>query len=209
MSRPRDSRAATLAFAAAVGVWRPDLSGPGGMPGLRELGAVVGFMVVASVLTPMYAGEEFGWTSYLRPRLFGGRTLPSMAATSLIWALWHFPLAFIGYVEFANVVLGLTVWTLSFSLQEIILTWLYHRSRSVWVASLAHAGNNMVLFLILGDVLDHDNGMGPIAPMALALVPIALICAWIIIGRRLPGDPTPIAIATTPASAPTSADAVN
>lgn len=26
----------------------------------------------------MYWGEEFGWTSYLRPRLFGGRMAPSL-----------------------------------------------------------------------------------------------------------------------------------
>ncbi|MFJ9209651.1 type II CAAX prenyl endopeptidase Rce1 family protein [Streptomyces sp. NPDC102264] len=60
---------------------------------------VLGLMVIALILTPLYAGEEFGWTSYLRPRILGGRTVPSVIATGLIWAAWHFPLAFIGYVE--------------------------------------------------------------------------------------------------------------
>ncbi|MEU6330721.1 hypothetical protein ABZ851_26105 [Streptomyces sp. NPDC047049] len=68
--------------------------------------------------------------------------------------MWHFPLAFSGYVEFTNVEIGLAVWALSFQLQEIILMWLYQRSGSVWVASLAHAGSNMVLFLILSETLD-------------------------------------------------------
>ncbi|MFE3887781.1 CPBP family intramembrane glutamic endopeptidase [Streptomyces lydicus] len=177
--------AATLALAAALGLWDPDLSGPGGLPGMKELATVLGLMIVALVLTPLYAGEEFGWTSYLRPRLFGGRTVPSIIATGLIWAVWHFPLAFIGYVEFTNAVIGLTVWTLSFQLQEIILMWLYQRSGSVWVASLAHAGNNMVLFLILGETLDGREGLGPVTPMLLVLAPMAAICLWLVGTQRL------------------------
>ncbi|MCZ1007070.1 CPBP family intramembrane glutamic endopeptidase [Streptomyces lydicus] len=177
--------AATLALAAALGLWDLDLSGPGGLPGMQELATVLGLMMVALFLTPLYAGEEFGWTSYLRPRLFGGRTVPSIIATGLIWAVWHFPLAFIGYVEFTNAVIGLAVWTLSFQLQEIILMWLYQRSGSVWVASLAHAGNNMVLFLILGETLDTREGLGPVTPMLLVLAPMAAICLWLVGTRRL------------------------
>ncbi|MDG9724626.1 CPBP family intramembrane glutamic endopeptidase [Streptomyces sp. DH41] len=177
--------ACTLVLAAAVGLWEPDLTGPGGMPGTDELVSVLGLMVVALILTPLYAGEEFGWTSYLRPRIFDGRTVPSVIATGFIWAVWHFPLAFIGYVEFPNVVFGLVMWTLSFQLQEIMLMWLYQRSGSVWVASLAHAGNNMVLFLILGEMLNETEGLGAAAPMVLSLVPMAAICLWIVGSRRL------------------------
>ncbi|MFJ3953919.1 lysostaphin resistance A-like protein [Streptomyces libani] len=177
--------AATLALAAGAGLWDPDLSGPDGMPGTKELVSVLGLMMVALILTPLYSGEEFGWTSYLRPRLFSGRTVPSAVATGLIWAVWHFPLAFIGYVEFTNVVIGLAVWTLSFQLQEIMLLWLYQRSGSVWVASLAHAGNNMVLFLILGETLDETEGLGAVTPMLLTLAPLAVICLWIVGGRKL------------------------
>ncbi|MDT0457379.1 CPBP family intramembrane glutamic endopeptidase [Streptomyces sp. DSM 41527] len=149
-----------LALATALGLWDPDLSGPGGLPGTKELATVLGLMMVALLLTPLYSGEEFGWTSYLRPRLFGGRTVPSIIATGLIWAVWHFPL-------------------------EIILMWLYQRSGSVWVASLAHAGNNMVLFLILGETLDGREGLGPVTPMLLTLAPMAAICLWLVSPRRL------------------------
>ncbi|MFE9251333.1 CPBP family intramembrane glutamic endopeptidase [Streptomyces sp. NPDC007088] len=176
--------ATTLALAAATGLWEPDLSGPGGIPGTKELVSVLGLMVAAVALSPLYAGEEFGWTSYLRPRLFGGRTAPSVIATGLVWAVWHFPLAFIGYVEFTNVLIGLAVWTISFQLQEIILMWLYQRSGSVWVASLAHAGNNMVLFLLLGEVLDEAKGLGAVAPMLLSLAPMTAICLCVVGGRK-------------------------
>ncbi|MFJ5104176.1 lysostaphin resistance A-like protein [Streptomyces sp. NPDC088554] len=177
--------ALTLAFAAVVGLWDPDLSGPGGIPGTKDLVSVLGLMAVALILTPLYAGEEFGWTSYLRPRIFGGRTVPSLVATGLIWAVWHFPLAFIGYIEFPNVAVGLVVWTLFFQLQEIMLMWLYQRSGSVWVASVAHSGNNMVCFLILGEMLNDTEGLGALAPILLSLVPMAAICLWIVGSRRL------------------------
>ncbi|MEV5986301.1 type II CAAX endopeptidase family protein [Streptomyces sp. NPDC052051] len=180
----------TLALAAALGVWHPDLSGPGGiLPGGDELLSLTAMMLVALVLTPLYLGEEFGWTGYLRSRLFGGALVPSSIATGLIWAVWHFPLAFTGYVEFSDLALGLLVWTVSFQLQEILLLWLYKRSGSIWVAGLAHAGNNMVLFLILGTYLgDEDGGVGTIWPMALLAVPMALICLWLVARRALNAD---------------------
>ena len=174
-----------LGLAALLGLWHPRLSGPGGvLPGAGDVLSVLGMMVVALVLTPVYWGEEFGWTSYLRPRLFGGAPVPSSIVTGLIWAVWHFPLAFIGYVDFPDVVLGLLVWTVSFQLQEVLLLWLYTRSGSVWVASLAHAGNNMVLFLVLGRVLVEGAGLGPIWPMVLSAAPMAVLCLGIAANAR-------------------------
>ncbi|WP_234430728.1 CPBP family intramembrane glutamic endopeptidase [Streptomyces sp. NRRL F-4489] len=167
----------TLGLAALLGVWHPRLSGAAGiLPSTADILSVLVLMVIALVLTPLYCGEEFGWTSYLRPRLFGGAPVPSSLVTGLIWAVWHFPLAFIGYVDFPNVVLGLLIWTVSFQLQEILLLWLYTRSGSIWVASLAHAGNNMVLFFLLGHVLDEGAGLGPTWPMALSAIPMAALC---------------------------------
>lgn len=178
----------TLGLAALLGLWHPDLSGPGGfLPGPGEALSVLGLMLAAVVLTPVYWGEEFGWTSYLRPRLFGGAPVPSAVVTGLIWAVWHFPLAFIGYVDFPDVALGLLVWTVLFQLQEVILMWLYNRSGSIWVASLAHAGNNMVLFVLLGRFLDDEAGLGPTWPMLLSAVPLAAICLLITAGSRRRG----------------------
>ena len=62
-------------MATALGLWKPDLS-PLGTSGLPEWASPLLLMAVAIPLTPVYWGEEFGWTSYLRPRLFGGRPVP-------------------------------------------------------------------------------------------------------------------------------------
>ncbi len=56
-----------LATAAGARWWRPDLSPVGGA------GGVVLLLVLQVVLTPAYWGEEFGWTSFLWPRLVPGR----------------------------------------------------------------------------------------------------------------------------------------
>jgi membrane protease YdiL (CAAX protease family) len=116
--------AASVGLAAALGLWRPDLSAlDRAVPGLPGWAFILLLMGIVPVLTPLYWGEEFGWTSYLRLRLFADRPLLSTVTTGLIWAVWHYPLAFLGYVVFPNVILGLAVWTASFLLYEIILTW--------------------------------------------------------------------------------------
>src|ERR1044072_7240259 len=173
--------AVPMALAAVLGLWRPDLTPLDeiveGVPGWA---AVLALMLALPVLTPLYWGEEFGWTSYLRPRLFGGRMAPSVIITGLVWASWHYPLAFIGYVEFSRLFLGLLVWTLSFQCQEAILAWLFVRSGTIWTASLAHAGNNMVLFLLTGQVLGSgDDGLGTVAVTLLTMIPLAGLSLWI------------------------------
>ncbi|MEW1718640.1 CPBP family intramembrane glutamic endopeptidase [Streptomyces sp. NPDC093109] len=153
--------AGALAFAAVAGLWRPDLSPLDGLvPGLPGWAGVLLLMCVVPLLTPLYWGEEFGWTSYLRPRVYPGRMVPSVLVTGVVWAVWHYPLAFLGYIEFGNVLLGLAVWTVSFLFQEILLCWLYLRSGTIWTASLAHAGNNMVLSLLLSVVVGDGGGGG-------------------------------------------------
>ncbi|MEE4420707.1 CPBP family intramembrane glutamic endopeptidase [Streptomyces bugieae] len=182
---PAALAACTLGLAVLFGLWHPQLSGLGGvLPGADDVLTVLGMMMASLVLTPLYWGEEFGWTSYLRPRLFGGALLPSSLVTGLIWAVWHVPLAFIGYVDFPNMALGLLVWTVSFQFQEVILMWLYTRSGSIWVASLAHAGNNMVLSLVLGQVLDEGAGLGPTWPMVLSTIPLAVLSLAITVHTR-------------------------
>ncbi|MCP2163444.1 CPBP family intramembrane glutamic endopeptidase [Goodfellowiella coeruleoviolacea] len=178
--------AATVALATALGLCRPDLSLLDGLvPGLPGWAVVPLLLGVVVLLTPVYWGEEFGWTSYLRPRVASGRPLVSVLVTALIWALWHYPLAFLGYISFANTAVGLLVWTVSFCCQEILLATLYVHSGTVWVASLAHAGNNMVLSLLVGLLLGDGGGLDSTTLTWLPAVPMALLGGWIVLGRRL------------------------
>ena len=175
--------AATLALAAALGLWRPTLAPLNNVvPGLPWWAFLTLLMLVVPLLAPLYWGEEFGWTSYLRLRIFPRRPLAATLATGLIWAIWHYPLAFLGYVEYTNVTLGLMVWTLSFLCQEVILTWLRMRSGSIWTTSVAHAGNNMTLSLLTGALL--SGTLGATALTAVMTAPMAVVAGWILLSGR-------------------------
>lgn len=172
--------AATAAVAALFGARLAPLDGQ--LAGLPGWALVAVLLLVVPLLTPIYWGEEFGWTGYLRQRVFVGRPVAATLATGLIWAVWHYPLAFVGYIEFDNVVVGLAVWTVSFVCQEVVLSWLRVRSGSVWTASLAHAGNNMVLALLVGFLLvDVDVTMVTVY----ITIPIAALAAWVLATGRL------------------------
>lgn len=179
--------AAAVGLAAALGVWRPTLAPLDRLaPGLPWWALLAVLMLVVPLLAPLYWGEEFGWTSYLRLRICPGRPLAATLATGLIWAAWHYPLAFLGYVQFGNVVAGLAVWTVSFLCQEVMLTWLRMRSGSIWTTSVAHAGNNMVLSLLVGTLL----GEGALAVTAFMTAPMAVAAGWILLSGRYRAAPT-------------------
>jgi len=172
--------AATAAVAVLFGARLSPLDGQvGGLPSWALLAML---LLVVPLLTPVYWGEEFGWTSYLRQRVYPGRPVAATCATGLIWAVWHYPLAFVGYIEFENVAVGLAVWTLSFLCQEVLLSWLRVRSGSVWTASLAHAGNNMVLALLVGFLLSDVNVT---AVTVFTTIPLAVLAAWVLATGRL------------------------
>lgn len=176
---------ATLATAAALGWWNGDLAPLDRIvPGLPGWAFVAALMIVVPLLTPLYWGEEFGWTGYLRMRLFAGRPLAATLATGLIWAVWHYPLAFVGYIDFDHVPLGLAIWTGAFLAQQVLLSWLRIRSGSIWPTSLAHAGNNMVLSLLLGDVL-AVGGLDDTVLTLLMAVPTSAVALWIVATGRL------------------------
>lgn len=133
----------------------------------------------------MYWGEEFGWTGYLRARLLPGRPLAAVLVTGLIWGVWHVPLAFLGYIEFSNNLVALPVWTVFFVLQQIPLSWLYLASKTVWVPSLAHAGNNMVIGLITEVLLVEHGDLDTVSVMFVLSVPLGIAALFMVRGRLL------------------------
>lgn len=180
--------AAAVLVAVATGVEAPSFAEfdalASGVPGWITLLILA---LALLLLTPLYGGEELGWTGYLRPRLFPGRTHLSILATGLIWAVWHFPLAFVGYIEFGNVAFGLVSWTVSFILQEYILAWLWMRSGNIWVVSLAHCGNNMVFSLLTAHLLESRTNT--IQLMWITSVALAAVVVWLAATGRLEAGP--------------------
>lgn len=181
--------AATVALAAVLGLYHPDVSEITSTIPLLELALL---LVIPIAVLPAFWGEEFGWRSYLQQRV---SRWPVRAAliTGIIWSVWHYPLVFTDYADHSSPLVGMVTWTITVIPQAIILAWLFLRSGSVWVACLAHAGNNMILGTLSAALLVDAGGLDSSTVALLELVPLTAICVWILLGKRLvaPVDPEP------------------
>lgn len=140
---PLGVAAVVVGLAAAVG--RPVQFSADAGAGVPFWAAPLLLCGLSLATTVLFWGEEFGWTGYLLLRICPGRPRRAALVAGLIAAVWHFPLAFLGYAEYPNLALGLAGWTAWIVCQELILAWLRAGSGSIWPACLAHAGNNMVI----------------------------------------------------------------
>src|SRR5262245_10331513 len=112
-----------------------------GLVGRIVLNAVAG-LVIVSILTFF---EEIGWRAWLLPRLrdrLGAR--PAVVVTAIIWALWHVPFQLSGVQHIDGISpAGLAV-TLPIGIMVagLILGWLWLRTESIWLVSIAHGALN-------------------------------------------------------------------
>jgi uncharacterized protein len=177
-----------IGLAAVLGISRPDLSQLGSLfsslplPGWTGLPLLMGLPILTM---PLFWGEEFGWRGYLQVRLLRDSPLKAAIATGFIWAIWHYPLYFLGYSEYANPFIGLLTATVFAILLAIVLAWLRLSTRSVWSSSLAHAGINMVLATLSTALLVGGAKIDWAVNDLLQSVPLSAICAWIILSGQL------------------------
>ncbi|MDH6282549.1 CPBP family intramembrane glutamic endopeptidase [Prescottella agglutinans] len=152
------------------------------------------FVAVASVVpivaAPLFWGEEFGWTAYLRDRLVPGRPVATTFATGLIWGVWHWPLPWVGYFgaggTATDAVVAMLMWLPLSVLLEFVIGWLWGRSGSVWPPAILHGGSNLVVAVGIGRFVDpgaHTNTVTLL--MCAAYVPVvACIVGASIVSRR-------------------------
>jgi membrane protease YdiL (CAAX protease family) len=180
-----------IGLATLLGISRPDLSQLGTLfPGMQLPGwaGLPLLMGVPILMMPLFWGEEFGWRGYLQIRLLRHSPLKAAIATGFIWAVWHYPLYFLRYSEYANPFIGLITATVFAILLAIILAWRRLRTRSVWSSSLAHAGTNMVLATLSTALLVGGAKIDWAVNDLLQSVPLATMCAWIILSGQLRAD---------------------
>jgi len=105
-------------------------------------------------------GEEFGWRGYLQEKLLRKYGLNGgLILLGVIWGYWHLPIGLMGWNFPNQPVLGAFILTpLSTIFLGIFLGWLYLRSRSIWIPTLAHASWNLCATLLLNElVLQRDD----------------------------------------------------
>jgi membrane protease YdiL (CAAX protease family) len=105
------------------------------------INAIVGLIIV-SVLAFF---EEIGWRAWLLPRLavrFGARR--AVVLTAVIWAFWHTPFQLSGLQHIAGVSPGRLALTMPIAIfgPGLVIGWLWLRTRSIWIVSLAHGALN-------------------------------------------------------------------
>jgi membrane protease YdiL (CAAX protease family) len=179
-----------VALATILGLFTP-----------RDVSAsVTSSLMVTLISIPLFWGEEFGWRSYLQIRLFSSRPLLAAVATGLIWGVWHYPAVLAGYLPNEHGLIGVLIYPWYMIPSSIILGWLRLRSDSVWAPTLAHAANNITGPLV-GTALIVSGGHGDLlfSPRGiLVLIPLSILCAWIIFSGQLkprpraPASPRPI-----------------
>ncbi|MFP6687060.1 MAG: CPBP family intramembrane glutamic endopeptidase [Polyangiaceae bacterium] len=112
-----------------------------GLVGRFLLNAGLGLLMVSA----LSVFEEIGWRAWLLPRLtdrMGERG--GVLGGALIWALWHTPYVLGGlhYFEHISLYAVLLLTPLGHIGAGIFLGWLWLRTRSIWMVSLAHGALN-------------------------------------------------------------------
>ena len=130
-----------IGLATVLGISRPDLSQLGTLfPVCNSPAGNLLLLMGAHHYDAPVLGRRVRLERLLAGPVTGHSPLKAAIATGFIWAVWHYPLYFLGYSEYANVFIGLITATIFAILLAIILAWLRLRTRSVWSSSLAHAG---------------------------------------------------------------------
>lgn len=108
----------------------------------RALPAYLIALVAGIVLGPLW--EEPGWRGFALPRLQAGYgPLIGTLVLGVLWALWHLPGYFGGWLQGSP--LALLVSSVAFS---FVMTWVYNNTRgSILLMILLHASSNATLAL--------------------------------------------------------------
>lgn len=178
--------AATLGLALLFGMWRP---------ASKDFDSgTASFLLLAPVIpvvaAPIFFGEEFGWTAFLRDRLLPGRPVATTFATGVIWGVWHWPLPWVGYLgtggSAADAFVAMLMWLpLSIEL-EFLIGWLWARSGSVWPPAILHGGSNLVVALGLELFVGNAGPSGATTTLLMCAAYLPVV-AWLVVTTRLGG----------------------
>ena len=132
-------------------------------------------------------GEELGWRGFLLPRLLPLGQWKALLISGVIWGVWHAPVIAQGHNYPDHPMLGIMLMVVFCVLLGIIIGWMYLKTRSPWVAALAHGSINAwaglpYLFLKPG----FDTTLGGTLTSAPGFLVMGLFVGWLVMTKRLP-----------------------
>ena len=132
-------------------------------------------------------GEELGWRGFLLPCLLPLGQWKALLISGFIWGIWHAPAIAQGHNYPDHPILGILLMTVFCILLGIIIGWMYLKTRSPWVAALAHGAINAwaglpFLFLKPG----FDTALGGTLTSIPGWLVMGLFIGWLVLAKRLP-----------------------
>jgi membrane protease YdiL (CAAX protease family) len=138
--------------------------------------------VAVPIIAVIAFGEEFGWRSYLLPRLM---TLlgpwPGLLAQGAIWGAWHAPLILLlGYAYPGHRLLGMPLFIVFATLLGAIIGWLQLASQSVVASCIAHGAADASLGLPLVLLRGADPALVGVlySPLGWVVLLLAIGVLW-------------------------------
>lgn len=132
-------------------------------------------------------GEELGWRGFLLPKMLPMGQWKALIWGGVIWGFWHAPAILQGHNYPQHPVLGVFLMVIFCILLSIIIGWMYLRTRSPWVAAIAHSSINAwaslpVVFLLPG----FDTAIGGMIVSGTGFIILALFVGLLLLTRGLP-----------------------
>lgn len=171
--------AVALVMAWIAGYWHPDST-----DWSEHALFLATIPVIPFLAAPVFFGEEFGWTAYLRDRLVPGRPVATTFATGLIWGIWHWPLPWVGYfgadVDPGDAVVAMLLWIPISVLMEFLIGFVWGRTGSVWPSAVVHGGGNLVVAAGLDTLTDSAMSITTSTLVYLAAMTpfVAVLLIW-------------------------------
>ena len=136
-------------------------------------------------------GEESGWRGVMYPFLKEhlGVTFGRIVG-GILWGVWHWPLILIGSYFYGNEypgypILGPVMICVALTVFGIFIDYLYEKSGSILVASLAHGAMNAAAMpLVLIPAVGSNQILGPSAFSLIPVIPVLIIGVIITVFSR-------------------------
>ena len=156
----------------------------GGLAARLAMNALVGLAVVSGLAF----FEEIGWRAWLLPRVVA-KSGPRRAVliVAMLWALWHVPFIVSGMYPAFNARPGVLQLTAVMVMGNIafglVIGWLWLRTESIWIVTLAHGSLNnwgqyafkfMRDFRFANDLLVLAAGIAAVLVVGTALLAFAV-----------------------------------
>lgn len=121
---------------------------PGFTPQMMLMIYFIGGLTIFNIMPGLITGfgEEFGHRGFMFPLLYQIKPWVGILVGGLIWYAWHLPLAFVipQTVQYSiwETLLNLFILAIGSVCTFTYLSYVYVKSKSVWVASIAHIAMN-------------------------------------------------------------------